>query len=303
MTEQVGIVGTSSMTVQGPHGRAYRVLLGEPQGAGPREGFPLVCVLDADRLFALTLDAIRFRSGRPDATGIGPAVVVGVAPAGSGEDARRVRRLDFTPEGTEAAVRQDDVAPARGAQAQGAELFRQFLEDVVVPAAARRYPVDVRHVVLLGHSLAGLFVLATLAAPVSTFTGFVAISPSLWSAPSLVAALPRLLRQRIGRTARVAISVGEYEQRQAPWQPSGTMTDDALARRDARRMVDHVHALGESLRGIPSLGVDVHEFEGEDHASVVLPSLARSLRLVLPPACHTLMPLTSAPATSGAITA
>src|SRR5690606_17515852 len=271
MSGQAVMSGTSCFTAQGPQGR-YRIMIGEPQGAEPQGGVPLVCVLDGDRLFGLTLDAIRLRSLRPDATGIGPAVVVGVAPVEGGEEARRLRRIDFTPAVTTAGEMPDAGHPRR----DGAAAFRTFLEDVVLPAAEAGYPVDRRHVVLIGHSLAGLFVLATLATPASPFTGGVAISPSLWSAPALVEALPGRLRQRNDRAARVEISVGEYEQRQAPWQPAGAITDDALARRNARRMVDRVHALGDSLRGVPGLGVGVREFAGEDHASVVLPSLAWS---------------------------
>lgn len=299
MTTAVTLPGTSSLTMAGPQGRAYRVMFGDPLGPAADTGYPVVCVLDGDRLFASTLDAIRLRCGRPDATGIGPAVVVGVACTATGDDARQVRRLDFTPEEGAAWPRATDGDEA----ASDAAAFRQFLIDAVLPAVVARYAVDSAQVVLVGHSLAGLAVLAALAAGMRAFTGYLAISPSLWTAPAFVEAIPSMLQRVDRQPARVVVTVGEYEQRRAPWQPAGAMTDDALERRDVRRMVDRVRALGEALREVPGLGVDVHECAGEDHASVILPSLARGLRLVLPPACDVLLPVSPMPTASGVATA
>lgn len=80
------------------------------------------------------------------------------------------------------------------------------------------------------------------------------------------------------------ITIGEFEQRRAPWQPDGPFTDDAVRRRQERRMVDAARDMAEQLAAHTEFEVDFRCFDGEDHASVVILSVAHALRFVLPPA-------------------
>jgi hypothetical protein len=57
--------------------------------------------------------------------------------------------------------------------------FRAFLRDAVKPLVAQRYRTSGRDVVI-GESLAGLFIIETWLAEPSLFGGYGAISPSLW---------------------------------------------------------------------------------------------------------------------------
>jgi hypothetical protein len=61
----------------------------------------------------------------------------------------------------------------------GAERFRRFLEQEVIPFVAGRYRAGTRRA-LMGESLAGLFVIDTMLKQPRLFDDYVAISPSLW---------------------------------------------------------------------------------------------------------------------------
>lgn len=69
----------------------------------------------------------------------------------------------------------DEGFPKRG----GADEFRKFLELDVMPWVEENYRVDDRKI-LMGESLAGLFVLETYLKSPKLFTHYGAISPSLW---------------------------------------------------------------------------------------------------------------------------
>ncbi len=61
----------------------------------------------------------------------------------------------------------------------GAAAFRSFVIDEVMPFVEARLPVAPRRI-LAGESLAGLFVIETLAVAPAAFTDYIAVSPSLW---------------------------------------------------------------------------------------------------------------------------
>lgn len=61
----------------------------------------------------------------------------------------------------------------------GSAAFRSFVLDEVVPFVEARLPVTSRRI-LAGESLAGLFVVETLAVAPAAFTDYIAVSPSLW---------------------------------------------------------------------------------------------------------------------------
>lgn len=95
----------------------------------------------------------------------GPFLVVGVQ--------TRQRMSELTPPAT------DPRHLAAFPQSGGAERFRRFLEEEVIPFVDRRLRTGARRA-LMGESLAGLFVVDTLLRRPRLFHDFVAISPSLW---------------------------------------------------------------------------------------------------------------------------
>jgi predicted alpha/beta superfamily hydrolase len=254
-------------------GFEYRIAIAEPPGPPPPSGFPIVYLLDADATFGTLVEAIRARARRPDATGVGPAIVVGIMHGQDDGGAQERRRRDY---------------------ADGPQAFADFLEQDLKPAVEARVRVDRRVQVLFGHSLAGYFALWTLLSRGDAFNAVVAVSPSIWWNPDALYAKLRDSRANSAKSTdsadgdmarRVMITVGEYEARRAPWQPDSAFTDDAVRRREERRMIAHARDMATALAKIDQLTVDFKCFAGEDHASVIMLSVARALRFVLPPAC------------------
>jgi len=150
----------------------------------------LVVVLDGHALFPLATayaDVMQAMGRMP------PLVIVGVP---SASPAGRVR--DFT-----SAVSDDDRA--RYPQAGGSARFLDFLQKEVLPAIAGRYRLSGRST-LAGHSLAGLFVVESLATGAG-FANYVAISPTLgWNREQVLNSLTPMLG-RAGSPKRLFASV------------------------------------------------------------------------------------------------
>ena len=246
-------------------GRGYDARLAWPEEEAPPEGFPVIYLLDAEAAFATTVEAVRMRSRRPDATAVVPAIVVGIGYGSEGAGVRARRLQEYTP-------------PAN------AELL-EFLDDEVKPEVERTFPIDRTRQSLLGHSLGGLFVVQALLSRPAAFRTYVAVSPSLWRDRDAVFTAVGALQEDPARPlgdSRVLITVGEYEQTLAPWQVGQPGTDAIAQRRRDRQMVDDARRLAARLDPLAAT-VRFELFAGEDHASVVTLSISKCLRLCLAP--------------------
>ncbi len=142
----------------------------------------------------------------------------------------------------------------------GGAAFEAFILDELKPAIEARYPVDADRSVLLGHSLAGLFVANLLADHPRAFSAYLMASPSIWADPATVgrvrAAAPR------GKGRRVFLTVGGAE---------------------TARMKTGVDDLRAALTA-PASGFVVHGqvFAGQTHRSYYPAFLDAALRDVLP---------------------
>jgi len=223
-------------------------------------------------------EAIRLRSRRSDATGVGPAVVVGIGYFTDRPYETVRRSFDYTP------VSRRDGMDA-GHRTGGAEQFRAFIERHVKPVVRERLPVDETRQSLFGHSLGGLFTLHTLLAAPSSFATYVAVSPSIWwDTPGLDSALVSASGRHAATLAlaRVLVTAGEYEQALAPWQRPDDMLDIARRRRE-RRMVDAAREMAERLASVTASS-RFTLFAGEDHAATLSLSVSTCLRFCLAPA-------------------
>ncbi len=172
MAEPWQLARSDVETVEAENGATYRLLVAWPEGEPPAQGWPVLWVLDGEDNFAIAAMTARRLAAAGSRSGIEPGLVVGVD---SGSLAQRV--LDYTPPMEGYTIPQ--AMPAHGLTVGGADAFLDLLDDRLRPQVASRWPVDPERQTLAGHSFGGLVALYALTTDRS-FSGYVAVSPSLW---------------------------------------------------------------------------------------------------------------------------
>jgi predicted alpha/beta superfamily hydrolase len=146
-----------------------------------------------------------------------------------------------------------EIAPRVG----GSSNFRSFLRDELIPRVAATYRTTNERV-LIGESLAGLFVIETLLLEPELFDSYVAIDPSLWwNAEWLVQHTPELLAKGDFSTKRLALA-----------STTATPIGDASA-----RMADQIK------RGKLAASWFI-PMSGESHASIFHPAALLAFRTI-----------------------
>ena len=148
--------------------RRYRLFIAVPEKPAPREGFPLVLLLDGNTTFK---PAIR---QAPDAV----IVAIGYSTDEKKEIVKR-RFYDLTSyaPADKIPLREGMEAPKTG----GEEEFRSLIEKKILPEIFKHLPVNRANVTFFGHSLGGLFVMKSfLSAESHGFSTYCAADPSIW---------------------------------------------------------------------------------------------------------------------------
>lgn len=242
---------------------SYRVAIRRPQGPAPDGGFPALVLLDAAACFGTCVEALARMARRPDATGVGQAVIIGIAHADSLYDAQR-RQRDYT------------TAKADSPDAGGAAAFLSFITGELLPDIQAGFDIAPRRQALFGHSLAGYFALWALARQPDSFCACAAASPSLWWDPQTLTAA--LLAAPI-RHKHIHMCMGEWEDALPPWQRNAPDAHKALARRQARAMTEKARTLAAKLSPHLDPGhLQLDILADEDHASIVSAAIPRALR-------------------------
>ena len=168
--------GTAQFDLRAPDrpGQPYRIQVAEPRGKPPANGMrPVIYLLDGNAVFGAYYDATRLQQDLA-----GSAIVVAVGyPTDLPFDFLR-RSYDFSPPEPpgKPLPRVNGYPPPLG----GEQALLAFLEQTLMPEIARRYPVDPRRQILVGHSFGGMYALNVLYTRPDLFTQIVSISPSLW---------------------------------------------------------------------------------------------------------------------------
>lgn len=256
--------GARSWLLPDAGGDPCRIDIAIPEGPPPVAGWPAIFLLDGAGCFATCVEAMRRMARRTDATGVSPAVVVGishaaVSGAGSNLDAISRRKRDFA----------------------SGEGFLDFLCDTAKPLVARQAPIDAGRLTLFGHSLGGYFVLRVLAGSPEAFRTYAAISPSIWSGR---AELLEKISGLHGQHRQLLICVGEWEDALPPWQLAAPGSAEVAARRKGRQMIAHAQDMSERMAAV--LGAAHVQFRllaEEDHASILSAAIPRMLRMASRP--------------------
>lgn len=250
----------------------FQIDVALPAAPPPPQGGPVINLMDANTVFGIATEALRFLA----ADGVPPALLVSVGYQLGGPRRRRrdygfLRTRDLSPSldaefvASIRAASDHPPDPADIRPAGGANDFLEFLIAELRPFIAGLYPTDSADQTLVGSSLGGLFSLHALFTRPGAFQRHVANSPAVWwDSDALFATEAALAARSSALPARLFLSVGSRET-QAPW-----------------RTADGVRRLAEVLaaRAYAGLVFHHHVFEGETHTSVIPAALSRGLRQV-----------------------
>lgn len=256
-------------------GRRYRIQT-TCVGPEPEGGYPVFTLLDGDTLFPVAAMAAHAMMTRTGENGVTPMLLVGVGYGHDGWLDTDARVEDYTPPVADGSASHD----ARGRRQGGAGRFLRFLREELQPAMAERFSVNPQRQALFGHSFGGLFALYTLFNQPDAFQTYIASSPSLWWHDEyILQERDRFVQAQAGRPllpVRVHLSIGEYEQKHAPYIAPDSPRAQMLK---ARGQVDRVRAftrhLNETLPGLP---VSFTEHPRSTHGSSQLYAVLDALR-------------------------
>lgn len=152
----------------------YLIQISVPAGEAPKQGFPILYVLDGNATFDSAANIAKSVDGGANRLGLSPVAIVAIGyPKQSTFDVEK-RALDYTPKAS--AEFQKQAKYTYG----GADQFIQFIEKELKPAIQTKIKLNTRQQSLFGHSFGGLFVLHTFMTYPETFQRYIAASPSLW---------------------------------------------------------------------------------------------------------------------------
>lgn len=162
------------------------------------------------------------------------------------------RRRDLT--GPTEVAKDRSIAPHVG----GSQAYRTFIRTELMPEIEKRYRIT-RERAIVGESLAGLFVVETLALEPDLFDTYIAIDPSLWW------------------------NGGELARRLIAQPPSGAARKTLYVATSADGLPDMDAALKTSLGKAPGLDFSYKAWPGETHATIYHPAALKAFRAVLKP--------------------
>jgi predicted alpha/beta superfamily hydrolase len=258
-------------------GLDYEIFVSVPDVEPPASGFPVLYLLDGNSDFVTVSETMKRVSRRPQATGISPSIVVGIGYPDTESYNIDRRQFDLTRHAPDEAALPDASSGACGGQ----DAFVAFLRTQLQPHIETVYPADPARRMLMGHSLAGYFVLDLMCSRPEMFSGYISFSPSIWWDRAGLMQAVAAIDRRLTRQHRLHISAGRWEQEIAPWQDRESLTARYHHVREARRMVDNAREFADAIR--VAIGEDAVKFEvgaDEDHSTIVTVMLCRALRFV-----------------------
>ncbi len=237
-------LGCSSFVIDssGHTGVNYRVFVSTPDHPAP-VGAParVIYTLDGNWLFPIV--AAYVNTLRLFEPGFQNTVVVGVG-------------YDTYDDSVISQLRVSDLAPLRS-NPEGVARFRDFIANRVRSELSVRYTISQGRHILAGHSWGGAFSLFTLLTTPEAFDGYLSVSPPVYESvlPDIEEHFFQKSREM---SSQLLLCVGGGE---------GSLLSEGLE--FSRRLEG---------RAYKDFSFASHVFQDENHASVIMPAIARGLR-------------------------
>ncbi|MFJ5444987.1 alpha/beta hydrolase [Methylobacillus methanolivorans] len=260
-------------------GQTYRIFISKPAVEPPPEGFPVIYVLDGNVLFYPVSMLVHGQSQRREATGITPAVVVGI-----GYPTQRMldevsRAEDLTPPAPDLSDTGDQRAPRQG----GADRFLDFVEQELKPLIAKEVHINPQQQALFGHSYGGLLTLHTLFTRPQAFQVYIASSPSIWWNKQFILTEEQAFMAASSLDlshSRLLLMVGGLEQGR-PVATDATAPGNTSTQR--RQMVDATRELASRLQQAKPHGLSTfYQLQvGENHGTAMWTGSIRAVEFFM----------------------
>ncbi|MFJ7952954.1 alpha/beta hydrolase [Lysinibacillus sp. NPDC096418] len=156
---------------------AYRITIAIPKKQAPREGYPVLYVLDGNAYGGLFENIMTMQSRRTEKTGVHLSVIVSIGYEQE-EAFPSLRVYDFTPQ-SEVVNLPEHPSGKPWPTFGGAERFLEILKEVK-EIVRHMLNVNDEQQLIFGHSLGGLFLVNTLVREPQLFSQYYICSPSLW---------------------------------------------------------------------------------------------------------------------------
>lgn len=278
------------LTLSSKQGRHYRVQVSVPVAAAPKDGYPVLYVLDGNGWFGAATDVARMREYEK----LSPMIVVGIAPAGKAFfDV--ARSYDFTSPGT-------TDPDFDGIKLGGADEFLAFLDGVVKPWVSAHYRTDAHRRILFGHSMGGMFALHALFKSPGSFDVYLAASPDIpYGNEAILKEAPAFETDPKRAGPRLLVTVGSLESGPSPaleedyrrWYVEhpearpGETADQAVAELFPANEVSYDKA-GKTRTLVDDLvksgvSAEFYEFDGDEHMAAAISALNRGIPFALRP--------------------
>lgn len=248
----------------GVNGVDYELDISLPHGyEGTDRRFPVVYTLDAGYSFLIARNITDHLAERGH---LDEVIVVSIAYAGAepgrSDDYRAHRTRDYTPTHTDAGGYGPEFQKASG----GGPRFLEALATEIIPAVDRSYRTVPGRRILVGHSYGGLFTLWAMLSKPDLFSGWIAVSPSIWyDDHNLLGVEEAYAEHHHSLPGRAYLCVGSREH---------NSRIDMVG--DLRTLVDHLES-----RGYQGLELESLVMADETHNSVFPGCLSNGLRFVL----------------------
>lgn len=218
-----------------------------PANYNSNNDYPVVFLLDGHWYFE---DFTNELSDLIQSGNIDPVILIGIGYQAN-IDEKRFRDYTFP---------QDPEYDIENGQA---DKFSAFMKDELIPQIESQYSTDSSQYVLMGHSLGGLHTLYNMLTVNSPFSGYVAVSSSIWWSNGFLFGLEeQLFNDTIDLSANTYIAVGGDE------PPSMTILNEELIER-------------LTTRNYNSLMLESEFFTGASHSQVPMIGFKNGLQFVL----------------------
>lgn len=266
-------------------GERLRVLVWQPPGPVPQNGFPVLYAFDGDESFGMITDFAAGLAPAARRAGLRPAMIVAIGYA-PGDGTIERRTYDFTPKADRYVMPErpnGESWPKLG----GGDDFLETVEMDVKPLVSAGFPVDEEAETLFGHSLGGLMTLHALMTRPGGFDRYVASSPSLWvNDRKALRDMEAFLNGGDGARPPIPVrlTVGSEEQALSPWDLRGG-GDLSVRERwiEGNRMVGNAQDLAALMgahRGT-RLNFRFDLLDGFDHGSARAVAAQRAIRFAI----------------------